>query len=533
MGFELNLSVVDLLIIAVSLVLAITVGLWAGRNQDQTAKGYFLASRRLPWYIIGSAFVSTSVSSEQIVGTVGAAYEHGMGIANWEWFTVPHYLVFILFFIPMYLRNNITTIPDFLTRRYGPLCGTIYSWLLLFAYVFIFLVVVLYSGSFAIQRITGWNYHAVRFGLVALVAIYAIKGGLSAVMWTDAVQCLMLVGGGVLLFFLALAKTPGGWAAMMQADPQRFHLVLPPHDSTAPFLGIISLVLTVGIFYNAGNQVMVQRILGARSRWDGMMGVVFAGFINLLRPLVTCFLGFVVYYWVRHRGAAPLADRDEAFPFALAHFAPEWGLRGVVLSGFLAAIMSAASALANSTATIFSLDVYGKIINKNADDRSLVRVGRYASFAALFLAALCAPMVGQLGGIFKYFQTGVTYLSAPISAVILLGLFWKRANYAGAKFGLICGSLVALTVWILDIEGVMKLHWAYNALAAEVLIIVGIAIVSLKTAPPDESQWKPFRWNWRWLTDFSAEAKRPWYQSWVFWFCIYASIWAYLYWRYW
>jgi len=123
MGFELQLSVTDLAIIAVSLVLAIAVGLWAGRNQDKTAKGYFLASKRLPWYIIGSAFVSTSVSSEQIVGTVGAAYEHGMGIANWEWFTVPHYLIFILFFIPMYLRNNITTIPDFLTRRYGPLCG--------------------------------------------------------------------------------------------------------------------------------------------------------------------------------------------------------------------------------------------------------------------------------------------------------------------------------------------------------------------------------------------------------------------------
>lgn len=260
MSFQQQLSAIDLAIIAVSLVLAIGVGLWAGRNQDKTARGYFLASGRLPWFIIGSAFVSTSVSSEQMVGTVGMAYKNGMGVANWEWFTVPHYLVFIVFLVPMYLRNRITTIPDFLTRRYGPLCGSIYSWLMLFAYVFIFMIAILYGGSLTFQRITGWDYNLIRFGLVALIAIYAIKGGLASVMWTDAVQCLMLVGGGMLLFFLALSKTPGGWETMVQADPQRFHLYHPPGDSVAPFLGILSMVFTVGIFYNAGSQVMVQRI---------------------------------------------------------------------------------------------------------------------------------------------------------------------------------------------------------------------------------------------------------------------------------
>jgi SSS family solute:Na+ symporter len=457
-----------------------------------------------------------------------------MGVANWEWFAAPHYLLFIVFIVPLYLRNNITTIPDFLTRRYGPLCGSIYSWVMLFAYVFIFMMVILYGGSLAFQQITHWNYNLVRFGLVALIAIYAIKGGLSSVMWTDAVQCLMLVGGGMLLFFLALAKTPGGWEAMIQANPERFHLYRPPSDSVAPFLGILSMIFTVGIFYNAGNQVMVQRILGARSRWDGMMGVVFAGFINLLRPLVTCFLGFVVYYWIYHlKQHPPLADKDLAFPYALSNFAPQWGLRGIVLAGFLAAIMSAVSALANSTATIFSLDVYAKIINKKADDRSLVRVGRYASFAALFIAAVCAPVVGKWGGIFTYFQTGVTYLSTPISSVILMGMFWKRTNYTGAKFGMIGGIVIQAAVvsicYLLDI----KLHWLYIAFIAEVLIVLGIVIVSLCTDPPDESQWKPFLWNWRWLTDYSSEAKRPWYQSWVLWFCVYATIWAYLYWRYW
>ena len=203
------------------------VGLWAARNQEKSARGYFLASGRLPWWIIGAAFVSTSVSSEQIVGTVGATYKYGMGIANWEWWLVPTYGLMVLVFIPIWLRNRITTVPEFLARRFGPLCADIYSWVMLVAYVFVFLVPVLYSGSLALTQLTGWNFYAVLWGMVVLVALYTTKGGLSSVMWTDALQCLMLVGGGVVLFFVALGKVPGGWAAMEAAKPDRFHLYRP------------------------------------------------------------------------------------------------------------------------------------------------------------------------------------------------------------------------------------------------------------------------------------------------------------------
>lgn len=195
--------------------------------------------------------------------------------------------------------------------------------------------------------------------------------------------------------------------------------------------------------------------------------------------------------------------------------------------------MSAISTLANSTATIFSLDVYGKLINPHADDRKLVRVGRFASFAALFLAACCAPVVGLLGGIFPFFQTGVTYLSTPISSVILLGLFWKRTNYAAAKFGMIGGIIIQAAVVLAFHFSNIQLHWLYNAFIAQVLIMTGMVFVALCTTPPDESQWRPFRWSWRWLMEKTDEKKRPWYQSWVLWFCVYAAIWAYLYWRYW
>jgi len=338
------LNAADIAIIVGSLLLVMVVGLWASRRQDKTARGYFLASGRLPWWLIGASFVATSVSSEQIVGTIGAAYQHGMGIVNWEWFAIPTYTLLIVFFIPIYLKNRITTVPEFLSKRYGPLCGDIYGWAMLFAYVLVFAVPVLYGGSLAFSEITGWNFHVVLWITVVLVGTYTIAGGLSSVMWTDALQCLMLVGGGVVLYFVALDRIPGGWQAMVQANPERFHLYRPPEDPMAPFLGLICGAMGVFLFYQATNQVMIQRVLAARSSWDGIMGIIFAGFVNLFRPVVTCFLGFVVFYWIHAmRMGEPLENPDRAFPFALKTFATGWGLRGVVLAGFLAAVMSTLS----------------------------------------------------------------------------------------------------------------------------------------------------------------------------------------------
>jgi SSS family solute:Na+ symporter len=528
------LSSLDIGIIVTSIFAVVGVGLWAGRNQEKSARGYFLASGRLPWYIIGAAFVSTSVSSEQIVGTVGATYKYGMGIANWEWWLVPVYGLLTLVFVPMWLRNRVTTVPEFLARRFGPLCADIYSWVMLGAYVFVFMVTVLYSGSLALKELTGWNFYAVLWGMVVLVALYTTKGGLSSVIWTDALQCLMLVGGGVILFFIALGKVPGGWAAMQAASPARFHLYHPANDPVAPFPAIVLATFGVFIFYSAGNQVMVQRILAARSTWDGLMGVLWAGVINLLRPLVTCFLGLIVFHWTNVMHAAPpLTNPDQAFPFALKYLAPDWGLRGIILAGFLAAVMSATSALANSTATIFSLDIYKRIFHPDADDARLVRMGRLASAAALAIAALVAPSVAHLGGVFLYFQHGVAYLATPFISVILLGLLSKRTNYQGALFGLIGGSAITLAIAIgAPLIGI-NISWLYLAAIAQAITMVGIVIVSHRTPLPAESLWRPFQWTPSALRQYDDGVRRPWYQSVLMWWAIYIVVWVYLYWRFW
>lgn len=543
MGF--SLSGADVAIIVASIAAVVAVGIWAGKKQDKSARGYFLASGRLPWYIIGAAFVSTSVSSEQIVGTVGQAYETGMGVANWEWWSLPVYSLLIVFFIPMFLRNRITTVPEFLVRRFGPACGHIYSVVMLIAYVVVFLVPVLYGGSLAFSLLTGWNFYVILAATVVLVGTYAIKGGLSSVMWTDALQCLMLVGGGVILFFIALGQIDGGWSAMVKASPERFHLYHPPTDPVAPFLGMILGSVGVFIFYQAANQVMIQRVLGARSMWDGMMGIVFAGMVNMVRPLVTCFLGLIVYHWIHVMHRAPeLANKDAAFSFGMKAFAPEWGLRGIILAGFLAAIMSTISALANSTATIFSLDVYHRWINKSASDAQLVKVGRMASFCALTIAAFLAPLVQYVGGIFPYFQTGVTYLAVPFITVIFFGLLWKRANYQSAVFGLLGGIGILAVVVVLDqvcrSTGVYAqiglpngLHWIYLGFIAQVFIAVGMVIVALKTPAPPEESWKPFQWSPKQLSELQEGIRRPWYQSISLWFAVFAAAWVFVYWLFW
>jgi solute:Na+ symporter, SSS family len=534
------MNTLDITIIVASLVCVVAVGLLAGRKQDKTAKSYFLASGRLPWFVIGTAFVSTSVSSEQIVGTVGAAFKNGMGVANWEWWSMPVYALFILFFAPLFLKTRITTIPDYYARRFGPLCADIYSWIMLLAYVFVFMVPVLYGGSLAFSQLTGWNFYLVLWLTVVLVAGYTAKGGLASVMWTDALQCIMLLGGGLTLYFIALANTPGGWSEMVRANPERFHLYHSPTDPIAPFPAIVLATFGLYIFYSAGNQVMVQRVLAARSTWDGLMGVIFAGFINLLRPLVTCFLGLIVYYWIveMHKPipegmTSPLQNPDTTFPFALQTLSPEWGLRGIILAGFLAAVMSATSALSNSVATIFSFDVYKKLINRDAPDRQIIFIGRLAAVGALCIAAIVAPSVGLLGGIFKYFQTGVSYLATPFISILWMGILWRRTNNPGALFGLIGGTLIQAAVVLAAYLADANLHWLYLASIAQVITMLGIAVVSLCTPAMPAERTEPMVWTLSALTQFDDGRRRPWYQSLRLWFGIFAVVWVCLYWRFW
>ncbi len=529
-----HLSGLDIFIIVGITLFVVIIGLIAAKKADRTVKGYFLASGKMPWYLVGAAFVATTVSSEQIVGTMGATYKDGMGIANWTWWALPTYLLTMIFFIPMYLRNKIMTVPEFLKRRYGSACASIYSVVMTIGYILVFLPPILYGGSITVSELTGWDQYYVMVGIVVVTASYTLLGGLNSVMWTDAIQCVLFLGGGILFFWLALDHIPGGWSAMVEAAPERFHLYHPPSDPEAPFLGLIIASFGVFLFYQSSNQVMIQRILSAKSTWDGMVGIVFAGFIGIVLPVVTCLIGLVVYHWldVIGRGESLLPnDYDKAFPLALETFAPS-GVKGIVLAGFFAAIMSSVSALSNSISTIFSLDIYRNFLRKNAGDRELITTGQLSGGVALLIASLIAPMVGTVG-LFKYFQIGVTYIATPFISVILLGIFWKRTSYAGAVAGLIGGVAIQVVLAIALPLLAIRLHWLYVGGISQVLTMLLIMIVSLYTAPPTADQVKSFVWRPSWLRTLDDGVRRPWYKRVAFWAALYALAWCYIYWRFW
>ncbi len=535
------LTRIDVLIILASMVFVVGVGIFAGRKRSQTAHGYFLGGNRMPWWLIGTAFVATGISSEQMIGTVGVTYQYGMGIANWEWFGLPCYTLVLAIFIPIYLKNKVTTVPGFLADRFGPACGTVYSCMLLVFYVCIYMVTVLYSGSLAFSQVTGWNFYYVLLIIVVGVGAYSIHGGLTSVMWADLFQCLLLMAGGITLFFAALGHIPGGWSALVAASPARMHLYQPPDHPMAPFLGMIIAVFGAFTFYQVGNQAMIQRMLAARSTWDALMGLVLAQCLNFFRPLVTCFLGLVVFHWIHvmHQDPAKLEvlakTPDLAFTFALDRFGPAWGVRGVVVAGLIAAVMATLSAQVNSASTLFSTDVYKKLIHKGAGDREMVRVGRITAFVVLVLAAVISPIVARWG-IFEFFQFTLTSIAIPFMATVLMGVLWKRVNYPAALFGLLGGALITgslLALFSGHVRGIPELHFFYIGGIAEVIIVIGIAIVALLTAPPDYQKIAPYVWRPKLLEAYDEGVRRPWYQQLKYWWGLVAIIWFYLYWRFW
>ena len=527
------LNTLDLAILAGSVMVVVIVGLVMSRRAGESSESYFLAGRSLSWWIIGASFVSTSVSSEQMVGTVGMTYQWGMAIGNWEWFALP-YVPLIIFFLPILLKNRITTVPEYYRQRFGPLCGDIYSWVMLVAYVLLFTVAVLYSGTLAFSEITGWNFYVVLWLMVFSVGIYTVVGGMTSVMWTTMLQCVLLLGGGTILFFMALGKIPGGWSAMVEAHPERFHLYQPVDDPKAPFLGLVMGSVGVFLFYQVGNQFMVQRILTARTTWDGLMGLIFAGFINFIRPLTTAFLGLIIFHWIYEmKMAEPLENIDTAFPFALKTFAPDWGLRGFILAGFLAAVMSTLSSLINSTATMFSLDIFKKMFKHDASDKELVRVGKIAAFLALIISAIVCPSVFYLGGIFSFFQTGVTYLATPFISTFIMGILWRRTNYPSALFGIVGGLIIQISIAVFLPMAGYNLHWFYIAFIAQVVIMTGIFVISLLTAPPDFAAIDSLVWKPSLLMAYDDGRRRPWYQQIKLWFSIWVVTWLSIYYYFW
>ncbi|MBG7613107.1 sodium/sugar symporter [Polaribacter sp. BAL334] len=448
-------------------VLILGVGLWVSRDKkghQKNAEDYFLASKSLPWWAIGASLIAANISAEQFIGMSGSGFASGLAIASYEWMAAITLIIVGKYFLPIFIEKGLYTIPEFVEKRYSTNLKTILAVFWIALYVFVNLTTVLYLGSLALETIMGIPMMYGVFGLALFAAAYSLYGGLSAVAWTDVIQVVFLVVGGLVTTYLALNTVSdgqgmfAGLTTIYEAVPERFAMIL---DETNPeYKNLPGIAVLVGgmwvanLYYWGFNQYIIQRTLAAKSLKEAQKGILFAAGLKLVIPLIVVIPGIAAYVMVNdpaimaRLGAAGLenlptaAQADKAYPWLL-QFLPT-GLKGVAFAALAAAIVSSLASMLNSTSTIFTMDIYKQYINKNASDRATVNMGRISAFVALIIACIMAPLLGNLDQAFQFIQEYTGVVSPGILAVFLLGLFWKKTTNKGAIIGALASIPIAM-----------------------------------------------------------------------------------------
>jgi SSS family solute:Na+ symporter len=454
------------------------LGLWVSRKGGNTAEDYFLASKSLPWWAIGASLIAANISAEQFIGMSGSGFAIGLAIASYEWMAALTLLIVGKFMLPIFIEKGLYTIPEFVEKRFNTNLKTILAvfWIALF--VFVNLTSVLYLGAAALDTIIGDGDGSILFpaiiGLALVAAAYSLWGGLSAVAWTDVVQVVLLIVGGLAMTYIALGEVSpdgsiiGGFQAIYDAVPEKFSMILDKGEIITPngrdaYLDLPGLAVLLGgmwvanLYYWGFNQYIIQRTLAAKSLKESQRGIAFAAFLKLLIPLIVVIPGIIAYVMnaapdgiVTAQSVDPafindagVFVNDSASPWLIKNFIPS-GLKGLVLAALAAAIVSSLASMLNSTATIFTMDIYKPYFNKAAAGKRLVKVGRITAAVALVIAVILAPQLGNLGQVFQYIQEYTGIVSPGILAVFMLGLFWKKTTNNAAIWGVLVSIPLAM-----------------------------------------------------------------------------------------
>lgn len=460
-----HFELLDYIIFIGYAVVILGVGLWVSRDKkghEKNAEDYFLAGKSLPWWAIGASLIAANISAEQFIGMSGSGFALGLAIASYEWMAAITLIIVGKYFLPIFIEKGLYTIPEFVEQRYSTNLKTILAVFWIALYVFVNLASVLYLGSLALETILGIPMIYGVIGLALFAAAYSLYGGLSAVAWTDVIQVVFLVLGGLFTTYLALNKVSGGEGlfagvrTIYEAAPDRFAMILDksnPEYKNLPGIGVLVGGLWVANLYYWGfNQYIIQRTLAAKSLRESQKGILLAAFLKLIIPLVVVIPGIAAYVMVNDPeilaslGEAgltnlPTADQaDKAYPWLL-QFLPT-GLKGVAFAALAAAIVSSLASMLNSTSTIFTMDIYKQYINKNASNKATVKTGRISAGVALIIACIMAPLLGGIDQAFQFIQEYTGVVSPGILAVFLLGLFWKKTTNRAA----IIGALVSIPI---------------------------------------------------------------------------------------
>ncbi len=433
----MSFSPLDYVVFLGSYALVVGLALWKGRG-DRTSADYFLGGRSLPWWLIGISIVAANISTEQMVGMAGqGAGGVGLAVSSWQLTGTIGVVLIAFTLLPRLLRAGIFTIPEFLEYRYNTAARSIMAVITVVIYVAVMLTAVLYSGGLTIHTIFGLELRTGVWILAAVAALYTTWGGLKAVAWADLFQGLALLAGGLLVFGLGL-RALGGWDAFATANAAKLHMILPADHPELPWTGVVSGMWIVILYYCGLNQFIVQRTLAARTLRDGQLGVIFAGALWLLVPFAIVMPGIMAGQLF----AGQLTTPDQAFPMLIRSLVPA-GLRGFILAAIAGAIVSTLASMINSASTIFTMDVYHRLLDRSASQARLVQVGRGVTVVAVVIGGLLAPQLAdpKFGGVFNFIQNFQGYIWPGVVAAFVVGLLVPQAPGAAGVAALIGGPL--------------------------------------------------------------------------------------------
>lgn len=503
-GSELAIPVLDLIIIVIYLLGILVVGILSVRKMRLTSQGYFLAGRSLRWGMVGAALFASNISTIHLVGLAASGYNEGLVWGNFEWMATFTLILLGLVFAPFYFKSRISTLPEFLERRFGPGSRMVLAFMAIVAALFIHIGMSLYAGAAVFKQFFGIDVVTSIFIISVITAIYTVLGGLKAVVVTETIQTAILVLGAVAVTLFAIFALPDqGIHNLSQlkaaVKPEQLSMLQTDNSAGLAWYAVFLGYPILGIWYWCSDQTIVQRVLGAKTQSDAQTGPLFAGLLKILPVFIMVFPGVIGYVLFKDIIGA---DSNQALPVLINQLIPT-GLKGLISAGLLAALMSTIAAALNSSATLVAVDIV-KRFKPSISDEKQVRIGRISAVIVMILAMAWSTQGGRYSSIFEAINAIAAHLAPPITTVFLWGIFWRRGTKQAALTTLIIGFSLGALSFLIDLpvigeERIITDGWGIPFMMQAwwmfCLCSLIFVLVSLMTPKPDPQSIEGLTWN--------------------------------------
>jgi len=503
-GSDLAIPVLDLIIIIAYLLGIMFVGIFSVRRMKLTSQGYFLAGRSLKWGMVGAALFASNISTIHLVGLAASGYREGLVWGNFEWMATFTLILLGLVFAPFYFKSRISTLPEFLERRYGPASRIFLAFMAIVGALFIHIGLSLYAGAAVFKQFFGIDVVTSIVIISLITAIYTVLGGLKAVVVTEAIQTVLLVFGAVVITVLAILALPdigvNSLADLKSAvRPEQLSMIRSDNASGLAWYAVLLGYPILGIWYWCSDQTIVQRVLGARSQKDAQLGPLFAGFLKILPVFIMVLPGVLGYVLFKDLIGS---DPNQTLPVLINQLIPS-GLKGLIAAGLLAALMSTIAAALNSSATLVAVDI-AKRFKPHLSDTKLVQIGRFSAVAVMLLAMVWSTQGGRFSSIFEGINAIAANLAPPITTVFLWGVFWRRGTKQASFITLVVGFTLGAVSFMIDLpvfgqEKIITDGWGipFMMQAWWMFCICSVIffVVSLLTPAPDPQKIAGLTWK--------------------------------------